>query len=192
MCLVSINLSLLSALFATVQTNTTHTTLIITITTRSLFFSHNYSLLLITTHNLFVSTNTYSLDLYTGELQTTKATLHKADWITTDCRQLCPALLLSNTNSPTNVIEVEGSRSCLLENSIATACIYAFSCLSASFSLILVVIGLFGSCSMYLLVCILFTLLVVCSFTFISCWCCWWFTCNKLVIVVATAFVYCS
>ena len=48
------------------------------------------------------------------------------------------------------------------------------------------------TCSMYLLVCILFTLLVVCALTFISCWC-WWFPCNKLATfacVVAGIFVY--
>ena len=91
-------------LCATVQTNNTYTTIITTITTRSLFlsaynlfasntcslfFSHNY---LLFSHNLFVSTNTYSLDLYSEELEprtttvlfTRNASSYKIDWITTD------------------------------------------------------------------------------------------------------------
>ena len=60
------------------------------------------------------------------------ATSHKTDWITTDCRLLCLALLQSNKISQTNVLEAEDSRTNLPENSIATACICAFSCLPAT------------------------------------------------------------
>ena len=50
----------------------------------------------------------------------------------------------------------KGSCSRLLESSIVTACICALP-----FSFMLVVIGLLGSCSMYLLVCIVYTLPLV-------------------------------
>ena len=45
---------------------------------------------------------------------------------------LCLALLLFITFSLTNVLEAEGWRSCLLENSIATACMCEFFFLSVS------------------------------------------------------------
>ena len=69
------------------------------------------------------------------------------------CCLLCLALLYANTFSLQNILKVEGSHSHHLEKSIATACICAFLYLPVLFSLMLVVIGLLGSCSMYLLVC---------------------------------------
>ena len=64
MCLVSVKLFIVrTILCATVQTYATYTTIITTITTRSLFLF---------VHKLFVSTkHTYSLALYSKELQTT-------------------------------------------------------------------------------------------------------------------------
>ena len=63
---------------------------------------------------------------------------------------LCPDLLQFNTNSLTNVLEAEGLRCRLLENSIATACIFTFSYLSVPFTLRLVVICLLGTSQRYL------------------------------------------
>ena len=77
--------------------------------------------------------------------------------------------LYVHTFSGQNVLKVKGSLSCLFENSIATACICALSYLSVLFSFMLVVIGLLGSFSIYLLVCIVFTLFIVCSLIFILC-----------------------
>ena len=127
--------------------------------------------------SLFLSHN-YSLYLYSGDLQTTTfghTQLHKrlTEFLLT-LYPLCLTLLYTHDEWRMFL-----KRSRLLENSIATACICAFSHLSIPFAFMLVVIGLLGSCSMYLLVCILFTWLVVCSLTSISCWCCWWFTCNR-------------
>ena len=50
-------------------------------------------------HTLCISTKTFLLYLYSGDLQITliffsrKISSHKTDWITTDCRLLCLALL---------------------------------------------------------------------------------------------------
>ena len=72
--------------------------------------------------NLFVSTNLYTLGLYNEEFQTTIATSHKPDCITTDYYLLCFALLESNTVGVMNFLQSEGLSSTLLENSITTAC----------------------------------------------------------------------
>ena len=88
------------------------------------------------------------------QLFCSQATSHKADWILTDYCPLCLAVLYMHNFSLQKVLKVEGSRSRLLENSIATACICTFSYLSVPFFFMLVVVGLFGMCSMYLLVCI--------------------------------------
>ena len=53
-------------------------------------------------------------------------TSHKVDWIFTDCCPLCLVLLCTHAFSLQNILNVEGLRSCLLENSIANACICAF------------------------------------------------------------------
>ena len=56
-------------------------------------------------------------------VRTSYATCHKTNWL-----QLTHwSLYLANTFSLTNVLEVEGSRSRLLEQSTATVCICAFS-----------------------------------------------------------------
>ena len=75
-------------------------TIITTITSRSLFSSPN---------NLFANNKTYSLNLYSGDLQTTTVLFtfdkssHKAEWITSSLRLLCLTLLLSYTISIMNV-----------------------------------------------------------------------------------------
>ena len=75
----------------------------------------------------------------------------------------CFALLYFNTNSLTNVLEVEGSRSRLAEDSILTSLFLVYSAYivvllwvrkSIPFFLMLVVVGLIGTWSIYLLVCI--------------------------------------
>ena len=85
---------------------TTYATIFTTITTHSLFlsvynlfasnacslfFSHNHSIFCF---YLFISTNTYSLNLYSEELQTTAASSHKADWITTNSLPVLSCLLI--------------------------------------------------------------------------------------------------
>ena len=79
----------------------------------------------------FSSNNTYSLDLYSGDLQTTmvlfirNVSSHKTDWITTT-RLLCLAFLLSYSNSLMNVLKVECLFSHLLVNSIATSLFFVY------------------------------------------------------------------
>ena len=184
MCLVSIKLFIVrTILCATVQTYTTYTTIttcllffsaynLFASNTYSLFFSHNYS--------LFFS-HPYSLDLHSEDF---KPQLHTRlnEFLLTSCL-LCLALLYAHTFCVQNVLKVEGSRSCLLANSIATACICALS-------VMLVVVGLFGRCSMYFLVymCILYTLPLV-AFAFVV------FALSIsfiLMIFVLLGFVYCS
>ena len=109
------------------------------------------------------------------------ATSHKADWITTD-RFVLPFYVYT-AFSLQNVLKVEGSRSRLLKNSIATACIRAFSYLSARF-----VCCYWIACSMNLLVCIcivciVYTLPLVALSSSIS---------ITLMIFVLIAFLYCS
>ena len=98
---------------------------------------------------------TFRYSAHNGDLQTTtvltthKAISHKADWILTTCRLLFLAVSLSNTNSLTNVFEVEGTWSRFLDNIVVCASV----CLSVPFSLMLVVVvGLLGTSSIYLLV----------------------------------------
>ena len=98
-------------------TYTMYTTITTTIIAGSLFFS---------AYNLFVRNNTCSLDLYSGDLQTTtvlfthNATSHKSDWITTTCCcMLCVVFKYFCTNSLTNVLEVVCLRSRFFENSCA-------------------------------------------------------------------------
>ena len=81
MCLVSIKLFIVhTVLCATIRTCTTYTVIITTITTCSLFLS---------AYNLFASNNTCSLDLFSGDHQTTtvlftrNASSHKTEWIPT-------------------------------------------------------------------------------------------------------------
>ena len=79
-----------------------------------------------------------------------------------------------------------------IENSIAIVCICAFTYLSVPFYMHFCCYWFtWFTCLMYLLVYFFFMLLVVCLLMFILCWCCWRFTCNKLVIVVAIAVIYC-
>ena len=112
-----------------------------------------------------------------------QATSHMTDCITTDCRLLCLALLQSNKIIQTNVLKVEGSCFRLLENSIAFLLhvyVHSHTCLS----LMLVIGGLFVSCSMYLLacicvICIVYRLPLVVFYPFI------------LIIFVFVAFAYC-
>ena len=60
------------------------------------------------------------------------ATSLKADWITTDSCPLWHAFLYMHVFSLQNVLKVKGSRSHLLENSIATSCLCSFSYLSVA------------------------------------------------------------
>ena len=87
--------------------------------------------------------------IFKPRLFNSHATSHKADWILTTRCLLCLALLQSNTNSLTNVIDIEGSCFRLLENYIvitllpvqsAHIVVSSFAFLSIPFSLILGVI----------------------------------------------------
>ena len=95
--------------------------------------------------------------------------------------------------SQINVLEVEGSRSCLLENSIAS--MHSHTCLS----FMLVVVRLFRSCSMCIMYTLPMLLLRLLSMhlyflpAFLMLICCWWFTCKTLaafVCVFIGIFVY--
>ena len=86
MCLVSLSLYCSQLSYVPLfPTYTTYTTIITTTTNRSLFFFFFSQLLTI----FFVSTNTCSLDLYSGDLQTTtvlftrNVSSHNINWITT-------------------------------------------------------------------------------------------------------------
>ena len=72
-------------------------------------------------HNLFVSTNTYSLGMYSEELQTTNVfftcntSSHKTDWIATDFCLLCLAFLYPHVFCLMKVLAVARLGFCLLE-----------------------------------------------------------------------------
>ena len=113
MCLVYIKLFSLSAL-SYVHIYTTYTTIITTITNcYKLFASHTWTL---------IFSHDYLLTIFFKN-----ATSHKTNWITTNCCLLCLAFLSTHNLSLQNVLKVEGSHFCLLENSIVTAWACAFS-----------------------------------------------------------------
>ena len=154
------------------------------------FFKQNLFLILLTQlvtillTTFFIGANAYSIDLYSEELQPMTATSHKADWITNDsCFALpCPFIIQheqSNELSWSRRFAFSPFRELYRDH--LYICILTLVCPFFLSSLL---------CLFYLdrVRCILFTSLVVCSLTFISCWRCWLFTCNKLVIVVPIAF----
>ena len=132
-----------------VQTYTNYTTKITILTIRLLFLS-SYNLFARHICTLFCT----QLRCLNMQLFCSLATSLKADWILTDCRPLCLVFLHTHTFRLQNVLKVEASWSRLLESSTATVCVCDFSYLFVPFSLILIVVGLFGTCSMYLWVCI--------------------------------------
>ena len=103
-----------------------------TITIHSLFLS---------AYNLFASR---SCTLFCTQLRCSNTQLHSR---LTELQLTIVCFVLLFCSPTTNVLEVEGSRSRLLENSIATACICASSYMS---SVILVVGDLFEKCLVYL------------------------------------------
>ena len=106
----------------------TDTTLVITLNARST----QLFVILLTTATLFVHTQLVSR-LLQSQL---------------NCWSLYLALLLTNPFSLTNVLEMEGSCSLVLESSIATVYVWAFSYMSSPHAYCCCF-----SCSIYLLVC---------------------------------------
>ena len=161
MCSVLIKLYIVhTILCATVQTCTMYTTMTTTIIACSLFFS---------AYNLFVSIKICWLDLYSGDLQPRplfficNAASHKVDWI---------IIAFSSTLSCPFIVQYHQSNECSwcrgfvfspsreLYREYIVVCvhivIFAFVYLSIPFSLMLVVVGLLGTNSIYLSVYTLF------------------------------------
>ena len=111
-------------------------------------YNNNYSFVILFCSQPFFQVTLVLYSAHNWDVQTLNFT---QDWITVDCCPLWLAFLYTHSFSLQNVIKVEGSRSCLLENSLVTACTYALSYLSVR---ILIVVRLFKSCSMHLLLCI--------------------------------------
>ena len=121
-------------------------------------YNNNYSFFILICLQPFRKPHLYFI-LHTTDMFN-QTTSHKTDCITLSKWSLCLAILYVYTFNLQNVLKAEGLWSRLIESSIRTARMYAFSHLSVHYACCCC----WFRCSMYLLVCIC----VVCIVPFVA------------------------